>query len=120
MFKIGVDIEDIKRFEKYVHDIGDEFLKLIFTQKELEYCFSYKNPARHLAARFCAKEALVKAVSDLNLKLDYCEIEILNKPNGAPFYVLDENKNLNTSLSLSHDKTKAMAVALVERRKCEF
>ena len=60
---IGVDIEDISRFNNKTLENDSVFLEKIFTQNELEYCYKQKNYASSLAARFCAKEAVIKALS---------------------------------------------------------
>ena len=65
MISNGIDIEDISRFEGKTLETDLKFLSRIFTQNELNYCFSFGNPAPHLAARYCAKEATVKALSNI-------------------------------------------------------
>ena len=60
---IGVDIEDIERFKGK----SEEFLHRVFTDLELEYCLKFSKPESHLAARFCAKEAVVKALKALEI-----------------------------------------------------
>ena len=59
---IGVDIEDVKRFQKLNLVSDKTFLGKIFTKNELVYCFSKKNKAEHLAGRFSAKESILKAL----------------------------------------------------------
>lgn len=112
----GVDIEDISRFKGKTLENDARFLNRVYTQNELEYCFSKKLPEKHLAARFCAKEAVIKALSNiLNKKLSYSQIEILNTPNGAPYVnLLDEKKDIKISLSLSHDRDKAIAFVIAQ------
>ena len=110
--EIGVDIERIERFKKHDLEKDSNFLKSVFSDKELEYCFSHKNPAKHLAARFCGKEAFVKATSDLDISIDFDKIEILNKENGKPYFNLPKNDILNKyefKISMSHEKTYALA-----------
>lgn len=114
---IGVDIEDIKRFEEKTLEKDSAFLERIFTEKELKYCFQFNRPAPHLAARFCAKEAVVKAVSNIYKNtVSYNKIEILNYDNGAPYINIhvDDLKKYNFSVSLSHEKDKAIAFVTVE------
>lgn len=114
MIEIGVDIEEITRFRKYSLERDIDFLKSIYSEEELLYCYSNKLPAKHLAARFCVKEAFYKAVSEYNFKFKFNEIEVLNKENGKPYLNLPEEFNhLITSISLSHDKTKAIASVIV-------
>lgn len=113
MLSIGVDIEDISRFR----DKNIEFLKKIFTSNELDYCFKNKNYEQHLCARFCAKEAVIKALSALTGKKPaFLEIEIFKKNNGAPYINIlsNEFKNYEFLLSISHEKDKAVAFVVVK------
>ena len=115
MFDIGVDIEDISRFKKFSRENDLVFLSSIFTEKELIYCYSKKNYAKHLAARFCAKEAFIKAYG-LSSKIKFNEIEIINLETGKPKICLPQKyKSLECKLSLSHDKDKAIAFVLLEK-----
>lgn len=105
---IGVDIEDINRFEGK----SEEFLDRIFTPLELEYCMKYSKPQSHLAVRFCAKEAVVKTLTALGiLHVSYNEIEIYHNENQCPqIRILKKlEKNIVFQVSLSHDRTKAIA-----------
>lgn len=111
---IGVDIEDISRFDKK----PQEFLDKLFTPLEQEYCGSKANPANHFAARFCAKEATFKALSSIGInQFSLKEIEIYNEENGCPrIRILNDNcKNIKFELSLSHDKTKAIAFVTIQQ-----
>lgn len=117
MIAIGVDIEDISRFQNKTLENDLNFLKRIFTENELDYCFKNKNSAPHLAARYCAKEATVKALSNLYDKLiPYSKIEILKNENGSVYIniLIDELKKYNFSLSISHEKEKAIAFVVVD------
>ena len=116
---IGVDIEDVSRFQNKTLENDSKFLNRIFTQNELEYCFNNKNCAQSLTARFCAKEAVVKALSGLYFDvISYNKIEILKYPNGAPYVniLIDELRNLDFKLSLSHEKDKAIAFVIVIKK----
>lgn len=110
--KIGIDIEEIERFiDKTIED-DKLFLERIFTPNELAYCFSKSKPAQHLCVRFCAKEALIKALSDKSLALN--TIEVKNDDGGKPTLNLPEKyKDLKTEVSLSHCKNYACANVLV-------
>lgn len=114
---IGVDMELISRFQQYKHP-KDLFLKRIFTDLELEYCFLRKlHPEQHLAVRFAAKEALVKAMAPLARSdvSDFQHIEIVTRKNGMPVVVLHGKKftHFQALISLSHTKDLAIAFALV-------
>ena len=115
----GTDIIEIDRIKDAIK--SDTFIKKIFTEKEIEYCESKKDPARiqSYAARFAAKEAIFKAISKV-LHLDYGmewkSIEILKEETGRPYVNLKiDNKkkqNLKMDVSLSHIKDYAVATAV--------
>lgn len=112
---IGVDIEDIKRFENK----SQNFLDKIYTKSEQEYCLSKKLPAKHFAVRFCAKEAAIKALNGLNIKNPgLSQIEIYHSGNSCPQIRLLNNSDndLTFDVSLSHDRTKAIAFVIVQRK----
>ena len=114
---IGCDIEDISRFNNKTLEKDEKFLNRIFTKNELDYCFSKKDPAPYLCARFCAKEATIKALGGFYQKfISYNEIEILKKENGAPYIniLIDELKKHKFNLTLSHEKEKAIAFVIIE------
>ena len=112
MISIGTDIEEVSRFEGKTQD--ELFLRKIYTSKEISYCLKHKHPALHLCARYCAKEAVVKALSDFEVKdVYYGDIEILNREDGSPYVILDKYPDLRIKVSLSHCKTYATATALV-------
>ena len=117
MFQTGVDIEDISRFENKTLESDSHFLNRIFTKNELDYCFSNALPAKHLAARFCAKEAVVKALSNIiDKNISYSQIEILKKENGSPYVnLLGCSEKIEISISLSHDREKAIAFAIAKK-----
>ena len=58
----GIDATDIPRIERVLRRYGDRFLERIFTPAEVAYCQRRRNPAPHLAGRFAAKEAAMKAL----------------------------------------------------------
>lgn len=118
-FSIGTDIEDISRFDKYAKDKNEPFVQRIFTENEIEYCFSFKNPAPHLAVRFSAKEAVYKALCSLGLaNIEFSQIEIFNEKNGVPKVRLLKAiaENLDFRLSLSHGNGNSLASVIVIKR----
>jgi holo-[acyl-carrier protein] synthase len=58
----GVDLVDIARIERAVARFGQQFLRRVFTPDEIAYCVARRRPGPHLAARFAAKEAAMKAL----------------------------------------------------------
>ena len=115
-FEIGVDIEKIERFDNKENDKDKKFLEKVFTQKELDYCFSKNNASAHLAGRYAAKEAIVKALSSTHeKKIIYNEIEIVNNSTGVPEVVMlrSELNKLKIKISISHNEDCAVAMAII-------
>jgi holo-[acyl-carrier protein] synthase len=59
---LGMDATEIERIAASVDRYGERFLNRVFTERELQYCMRRRNPAPHLAGRFAAKEAGMKAI----------------------------------------------------------
>lgn len=114
-FAIGVDIEEVGRFRRLDRSLHWSFFRKVFTLSELTYCFSKEDPAPHLAVRFCAKEAIVKALAGSGIhRVPYCSIEILNTVKGVPkVRVNSKYKLTKTAVSLSHTTDYAIAFAIV-------
>ena len=110
---IGVDIEDISRFKSK----SSRLLKKFLTAKELKKLKKY-SPQR-IAGIFCAKEAIIKAYSDIE-KLHFKNIEIFHRKGGAPYANIRGSRKIvpgSVSISISHTKAYAAAVALVVVKK---
>lgn len=108
--RIGTDLVQIDTFNNFY--TNSRFFKNVFTKKEISYCKKKNNPAQSLAARFAAKEAVIKC---LGKNIKYNQIEITNNSSGQPeVTLLDYNTKVRYSLSisLSHTKTLAQAVCL--------
>ncbi|AEA33556.1 holo-ACP synthase [Hippea maritima] len=106
--EVGIDIEEIERIEKAHKQFGDRFLRRVFSEEELNYCFSRKNPYPSLCGRFCAKEAVVKVYAG---KLLISDVKIVNAESGKPM-VFIRNKPSDIAVSISHSKHYATAVAV--------
>jgi holo-[acyl-carrier protein] synthase len=59
---IGMDATEIPRIEKTIERYGERFLRRILTDHEYAYCTRRRFPAPHVAGRFAAKEAGMKAI----------------------------------------------------------
>ena len=115
---VGVDIESISRFVKVNQTKDHLFLDKIYTDEELNYCFSKKNPAQHLAARFAGKEAVIKALNCMEYPFsDFKKIEISNNEEGVPKVRINQPdfKKINLKISLSHCEDKAIAFVVAEK-----
>lgn len=119
MQHIGVDIIEIARIKKAINRWGQDFLKRIYTEQELELYF--KNPSS-LAARFSGKEAVIKTLNSSGIGLK--EIEILSDASGKPRVKLYGNAQhrannmglTNLDISLSHCREYAVACAIGETK----
>ena len=116
---IGIDIIEIERIKESVDKFGKAFLKKIYTKTELDYSLSRKNKYQHLAARFAAKEAIYKALSnDTDTVYSWQDVEIYNEVNGLPkvkFYgalkdYLNHGKELKISMSHSEHYVTCVAI----------
>jgi holo-[acyl-carrier protein] synthase len=113
---VGLDLLRIDRLERAL-ERRPALAARLFTAGERSYAASQARPAQHLAARFCAKEAVTKA-----LKLDVLrplEIEVLSAPGGAPVLHLHgaaaeraATAGVTVDVSLTHDGDLAGAVAV--------
>src|SRR6202048_2222351 len=85
---IGVDLVECDRIQRSLDRFGEKFLRRIFTDGEIEYSTSMKFPARHLAARFAAKEAVSKAFgTGIGKAMGWRNIDIRKKKSGEPYLV---------------------------------
>ena len=114
--KCGTDIIEISRIKESIEDLGEHFLKRVFTDKEIEFCESKKaQKYEHYAARFAAKEAAFKAISwILNDKysVTWKDFEVENDKNGRPIlniYNMDLKSIESIDISISHCKNYAVA-----------
>lgn len=112
---VGVDIVSIKKMEKAVKRWGRFFLDKIFNNEELKKIPQGKLYYQKLAARFAAKEAIIKATSNFCF-LTMKDIIILNKKNGAPFCKIKKNVDLDILISLTHIPEYAVATAVAQKK----
>jgi holo-[acyl-carrier protein] synthase len=120
---VGVDLVENARIQHSLDRFGDRFLQRVFTPGEIEYSRSMKFPARHLAARFAAKEAVSKAFgTGIGKAMGWKDIDVHRKPSGEPFVVLEggakklaeERRVAAVWITLSHTEHHAMAMIVLE------
>ena len=118
IFGSGVDIVEVFRMKDAIDKWGDNFLKKVFTDREIKYSNSKRFSCQHFAARFAAKEAVVKAFGEpKKFPIKWTEIEVLNDDEGKPtikFYndalkLKNKKKIDKVMLSMSHSKNYAVA-----------
>ena len=121
---VGTDIIEVERVASKIQK-ENGFRELVFSAEEIKYCEKKTNKYEHYAARFAAKEALGKA-----LGLGWAEgttineVEILNNIDGKPYinFLGETAKQIaslnlgNIHVSLSHIKTYATAIVIIEQQ----
>jgi len=119
---IGIDMVDIARIRN-VASRAPRFLKRVFTEQELAYCFRKKDPYPSLAARFAVREALRKLDAVFVAGIGFHDTEVLADPKGKPYLILHnvalhrarEAGISDWSISLSHSREQAIAVIIAKR-----
>ena len=114
----GVDLVEVPRFQASMDRAGERFLEKLFTPGELAYAKGRKSMVQHLAVRFAAKEAVVKAMgAPKGLGLKWVDLEIIHDSDGRPQArfsgTMSRWSRLEVHLSLSHTEAYAVATALI-------
>jgi holo-[acyl-carrier protein] synthase len=116
MIGLGIDLLDIDRLEKAL-ERRPRLADRLFTPAEREYAARHGRPTQHLAARFCAKEAVAKAL-DLR-SWSFTDVEVIDT-GGAPRVRLTGSAadvaakyGIGVRVSLTHTNGTAAAVAFV-------
>jgi len=121
---IGIDVVEVARLRASVERRGERFLRRVFTPEEVAFCTSRPRRYEHLAARFAAKEAVLKALgTGLSGGASLLEVEVVHTAEGRPAVRLhgrtqDLARSLGVGrihLSLTHTEHLAVAQALAER-----
>lgn len=114
MQHIGVDIIEIDRIGRAVDRWGEAFLTRVFTPAELSL---YRRKSSSLAARFAAKEAVLKSLGACDRGISWQDIEVLAESGGKPAVFLHgkaqaaarELSIVELAVSLSHSEEYAVA-----------
>ena len=118
----GIDIVETDRIAQMLRDHGQRFLDRCFTPREQAYCAtSPKRQVEHLAGRFAAKEAVLKAIgTGWRGGIAWTDIEVVRHDSGQPTILLTGEcqriaEKLGVKswlLSISHVATHATASAI--------
>jgi holo-[acyl-carrier protein] synthase len=113
---IGIDVVEIARLEQAL-ERRPRLRERVFTAAEIEYADRHRRPGMHLAARFAAKEAALKALGIGGLRLH--EVEVVGGDGGPPQLRLHgeaaaaaDREGLALAVSLSHEREVAVAVVM--------
>jgi holo-[acyl-carrier protein] synthase len=119
---VGVDLVSIPRMRTTIERWQDRFVERVFTDDEITYCRSRRDPAPHFAARFAAKEAGFKALgTGLQMGVRWRELEVRRERQQAPTLVLSGRARdiglgrggSRMLLSLTHEGDYALAQAIL-------
>ncbi len=115
MAGVGIDLLEIERLERALAR-RPRLAQRLFTAGELAYAQQRPRPGRHLAARFCAKEAVAKSLA--LTAWDFTDVEVVRE-EGSPSVRLAgraaaaaQHARVEVTISLTHTDTTAGAVAL--------
>ena len=108
---IGVDIETIDKFKNKEYKKNRDFYSKIFSTNEINYCLAKIDSYMSFAGKFCAKEAVVKALKKNNL-FSLANIEIINNEAGQPEAFMNAKK-IDCFLSIAHGDTTAIAFCVL-------
>ena len=116
---VGTDIIEIERVREAIAKNGDTFIHKVFTEVEQTYCKKHRDPMPQYAARFSAKESIVKALGcGFGDQIGFLDIEISHDKLGKPIVhfsakALKKFNNPTVIISMSHCKEYASTVAIL-------
>ena len=118
---LGVDLTDIPRIAQTYAQYGERFLKRVFTEGEIAYCTRRRDPAPHLAGRFAAKEACMKALGTGHSRgVLWKDIEVVRhggppqlRLHGGAARRAEQMKVGKSLLTITHSDALAMAQVLL-------
>jgi holo-[acyl-carrier protein] synthase len=116
-YAVGIDVIEIARVRKVLQRHPDRFLQRVYTREEVAFC---RGRVPELAARFAAKEAVMKALGVGLWKFAMRDVEVTRLPSGQPEIALHRRaaelageRGVNDwLLTLTHTDSMAMAVAV--------
>ncbi|MCC7363124.1 MAG: 4'-phosphopantetheinyl transferase superfamily protein [Dehalococcoidia bacterium] len=112
---VGVDVEPVDSFRRLAFVDNRRLYERLFTAAEIAYCQGQADPAQHFAARFAAKEAVLKA-GGAALGLNVSQVEVVRRSDGEPVLrIFDGGAGDEASfrVSLGHTHELAYAVAVM-------
>ena len=117
---LGTDLVEVSRFRLAMERRGERLNERLFSDDERAYAAKQKDAAKSLAARFGAKEAVMKAMGVGLWKFKLRDVEVVRAKSGAPSVALHgraaemaaERGIVDWQLSLTHTDTTALAIAI--------
>jgi len=123
--RTGIDVVGVERLRRLVED-HDDRQREVFTPREIAYCRRKRRQYEHMAARFAAKEAVLKAFgTGISQRMRWTDVEVVSESSGRPRIELEGAvaefaerhglRDLDVSLSHTEGLAVAQAVTLWER-----
>ena len=118
----GIDIVSVDRLAQAAERHGERFLNRIFTAEERTYCDSKRFKFEHYAARFAAKEAMMKAMEIRRKnRLRFREIEVKRRATGKPEIFISSTsrtrfglaEGVQIELSMTHERRYAVSFVVL-------
>ena len=123
---IGTDITECLRIAQMIERHGEQFINRVYTADEVRYCQSRRQSTQHFAARWAAKQAVLKALGvGTRPGLAWTDIEIRKAPSGRPTVavrgalkdIVEQLGVAEVLVSLAHCRTHATAYAVALARE---
>ena len=119
---LGFDVTDIPRVAEVYERYGERFLHRVFTAGEIAYCTRRRNPVPHLAGRFAAKEAAMKALGTGHSRgVLWKDVEVFRsggppqlRLHGAAARIAEQMGVQRALLTITHSDTLAMAQVILQ------
>ncbi len=120
---VGIDLASRSRTREIIERFGERFTRRVFTDAETAYCLSRPDPGQSFAARFAAKEAVMKALaSGWGGPVRFKDIEVVREESGRPGVLLQGGARARAEelgvtrfhVSLAHEGDAAAAYAVAE------
>ena len=118
----GIDLVKVVRMEQMIRRSGKSFLNRVFSASEQAYCGAKRMKFEHYAARFAAKEAVLKALKIRPRKgLRLSGIEVRHEATGKPFIAFNAESRrqfhlpakAQIELSIAHEREYAIATVVI-------
>jgi len=124
---VGVDVAEVDRIQRAVDHPrwGERFRRRVFSAGEIAYCNRRKRHAESFAARWAAKEAVMKALGTGFRGVAFAEVEVVRERGAAPQIRLHARARARAEvlgithwhLSLTHSGGQSIAFVVAERRQ---
>jgi holo-[acyl-carrier protein] synthase len=122
---VGTDIVECLRIARMIERHGEQFLRRVYTEREIRACNANRRTTENFAGRWAAKEAILKSLGGASARsISWTEIEVRgNDANGRPQVLLcgairELARGLRVAdiyLSVAHCRAYATAYALAVR-----